>query len=226
MNPSPYRVVVAMPVQDSVCAETAFCLANLIATHVAATDDTVIPRYEEGTLLPAQRHALVAVAHKAGATHILFVDADMSFPPNALARLLAAECRVIGANCAKRSIPSGPTAANYVRGQKIPVYSGPDAHGMERVDRVGTGFLLIDMAVFEEVSAPWFETPWVPERLGFMGEDVAFCWKLAEANIPVFIDHDLSKEIGHIGSFDYRHEHIEVTRPLEEERERPLVSLQ
>jgi len=35
-----------------------------------------------------------------------------------------------------------------------------------------------------------------------------FCLKAKELEVPSFIDHDLSKEVRHIGSFEFRHEHI------------------
>lgn len=224
-----HRIAVAMAVQDAVCAPTCFDLANLISEHICRTDDTIISLYSEGSILASQRHQLVVEARREAATHILFVDSDMRFPSDAILRLLAAEVRVIGANCPKRKMPVGPTAANYdSKGRRIPVYSGPDASGIEQVARVGTGFLLVEMDVFDIVPAPWFETPWIPERLAFMGEDVAFCWKLSQAKIPLYIDHDLSRQIAHIGAFEFRHEHVETVREAEDEKaraERPLVEL-
>lgn len=220
------RVAVAMAVQDAVCAPTCFDLANLVSRHICATDDTIISLYSEGSILASQRHQLVVEARRENATHVLFVDSDMRFPEDALMRLLAAEVRVIGANCPKRKMPTGPTAANYdSRGRKIPVYTNADTHGIEQVARVGTGFLLVEMDVFDIVPAPWFETPWIPERLAFMGEDVAFCVKLAQKKIPVFIDHDLSREIAHIGAFEFRHEHVEAVREIEAVRNEPLIEL-
>lgn len=221
-----HRIAIAMPVQDAVCPATAFDLANCVAEHIVRTDDTIISLFAEGTLLASQRHNLVLAARRENASHILFVDADMRFPSDAILRLLEAEVRVVGANCAKRRMPTGPTAANYVKGKRVPVYTTDDTHGLERVDRVGTGFLLIEMSVFSQIPAPWFETPWVEAAEAFMGEDVAFCCKLQQAKIPIFIDHDVSREIGHIGSFEFRHEHVEATREHELSLEpEPLVVL-
>ena len=36
-----------------------------------------------------------------------------------------------------------------------------------------------------------------------MGETVGFCRRLGEAGIPVHIDHDLSKQLAHIGEFEF-----------------------
>jgi|SRR5215471_1962100 len=222
-----YSIAIAMPVQDAVCAQTAFDLANMVAWHQRHFMDEITMLVHEGTMLVSQRLGLVVSARRELASHILFIDSDMRFPVDALSRLLMAECRVVGCNCAKRRMPTGPTAANYdSKGRRIPVYTTPETGGLEQVDSVGTGFLLCEMSVFDAVPAPWFETPWSPAHSGFLGEDVAFCCKLAKAGIPVFIDHDLSKEIAHIGAFEYRHEHVDAVREAEAAHEpAPLVTL-
>jgi hypothetical protein len=81
--------------------------------------------------------------------------------------------------------------------------------------------MLIAMDVFEKISAPWFATPWIKDRGCFMGEDSFFCQRLHEAGIPLFIDHDLSKQVGHIGTFEYRHEHTYAFR----KQDKPLIEV-
>jgi hypothetical protein len=41
-----------------------------------------------------------------------------------------------------------------------------------------------------------------------MGEDWYFVKKLSEAGADIWIDHDLSRQIGHVGDFVYGHPHI------------------
>lgn len=225
------RVVIAVPARDEVKTRFAFDLVKLVANHLN-TGDVVIPIQSIGTLVHSQRTALAQEAQKEAATHLLFLDSDMRFPEDTVARLLAHDRPVVGANCAKRRMPTGPTAANYRKDGKQAVYTLPESTGLERVDLVGTGVMLIQMSVFDQIPAPWFASPWVPSMNTFMGEDVYFCMSLQRNGIPVFIDHDLSQEIGHIGEFEFKHAHtlaireqVEAQKQLEAEcRSQPSVN--
>ena len=214
------RIAIAVPVRDDVKARFAFDLVSAVATHQATTDDVIIPLLAEGTLLQSQRTQLVLEARQAEATHVLFIDSDMRFPADTIGRLLVHGDKIVGANCAKRKVPTGPTANNYDAATKrhVPVYTLPTSKGLERIDFLGTGVLCVPMSVFDRIAPPWFATPWDAAHMVFHGEDTFFCLKLREVGIPLYIDHDLSKEIGHIGSFEYRHEH---TYP----EEKPLIEV-
>jgi hypothetical protein len=71
--------------------------------------------------------------------------------------------------------------------------------------------MLIKREVFEGMSEPWFDMPWQTTR-GYMGEDVFFCKKAQELGYKVYIDHDVSHEIGHIGTFEFGHPHTWVVK--------------
>jgi hypothetical protein len=61
-----------------------------------------------------------------------------------------------------------------------------------------------------------FATPWDVAANGYMGEDIYFCKLLRDNAIPLYIDHDLSKHIGHIGTWEYKHQHTWAIRPQED----------
>lgn len=203
-------IAVCTPARDQVHTRFAFDLVTAICGHATKSQDTVIPLASEGTLIQSQRCELVKAALDANATHILFLDSDMRFPADIIGRMLAADAPVVAANCAKRRIPTGPTAENHGEGREV--YTMPDSTGIEKVDFVGGAVLMIRAEVFGQIPQPWFATPWVKQADTFMGEDRFFCRQLAQAGIPIVIDHDLSKEIGHIGLFEFRHEHTWVNR--------------
>jgi hypothetical protein len=48
----------------------------------------------------------------------------------------------------------------------------------------------------------------------YIGEDVFFCQKAAAAGFKIWIDHDVSKEIGHIGTFEFKHDHTWVMKEI------------
>jgi hypothetical protein len=91
----------------------------------------------------------------------------------------------------------------------------PDSTGIEEVGSIGMGVMLIKRKVFEALTEPWFETPWRNDKRGYVGEDVFFCRKAQAAGFKIYIDHDVSKEIGHIGTFEFKHDHTWVMRDLE-----------
>jgi hypothetical protein len=158
----------------------------------------------KSSLLPEGRARLVARAYDFEATHILFVDTDMKFPPDTIARLLNHNLACVGVNYPRKNMEARPTAYLDSPDYVGPVWSGENATGIQEVSVLGFGCVLIDMRVFDKLDLPFFAIePQAPEFVKHVGEDVYFCRKLHKAGIPVHIDHDLSKQIAHIGDFEY-----------------------
>lgn len=156
------------------------------------------------SLLPEGRARLVARAYDYKATHILFCDTDMKFPPDTIVRLLNHNVAVVGANYPRKNIEARPTAYLDSPDYVGPVWTGQNSEGLQEVSIIGLGCALIDMRVFDQLDLPFFAiTPQPPENVKHMGEDVYFCKKLHDIGIPVHIDHDLSKQVGHVGRFEY-----------------------
>jgi hypothetical protein len=152
------------------------------------------------SLLHQSRQLLVEKALiETHATHILFVDTDQTFPADTVHRLAAHGKMVVGANIVQRKIPMVPCAIG-LDGKRL--WTKPDSTGLEEVGMLGTGLVLINTKVFKALEAPFFLQPF-DEKFGFVGEDTYFCNKLREAGIKLWVDHDLSKEVGHLGQFEY-----------------------
>jgi len=128
------------------------------------------------------------------ASHILWLDADMTFPKDAALRLLAHDKEVVAANYVTRVPPSRPTARKD--GQCV---FSHDAEGLESVDHVGMGVFLMKTAIVADLPRPrfWYSTETETE-------DVYFCRLLRAAHRCIWIDHDLSKKVGHVGQHIYR----------------------
>jgi hypothetical protein len=146
------------------------------------------------------------------AAKILTVDMIPAVLDPLVTGLLKHDQPIVAANCARRRMPTGPTAQNYdAEGKRQAVYTMPESTGLEEVGSIGTGIMLIKREVFEGMSEPWFDMPWQTSR-GYMGEDVFFCKKAQELGYKIYIDHDVSKEIGHIGTFEFRHDHTWIVK--------------
>lgn len=180
-------ITICTPTRDDVDAGFAMSLAYLMRSY---TDSNFIVML--GTLLPNLRQGLVKQAMSIGSSHVLFIDSDMSFPPYTLHQLMRADKDIIGANCVQR------TQDEWTARKDGHFVSSLNKTGIEQVDTLGFGVTLIKMKVFETVERPWFNTPYDGEK--HEGEDVSFCRKARDAGFKIFIDHDLSQEIGHVAS--------------------------
>lgn len=188
---------------------------NLVALTMAIMQKPV-PGYDktylkianqQGSILPKSRQELVQKAIAEKCSHVLFIDSDQGFPAWTLHKLASAGKMVVAANIPVKRIPSLPTArdksATWPGGDVV--YTRKNSTGLRQVWRVGTGIMLINLDVFRDQPLPWFETKWTPEINDFMGEDWFFCQWLEAKGIPIFIDHDLSKVVTHIGHYEYSH---------------------
>jgi len=211
-------VAVCTPARDMVHTMYTYDLVNMVAYHTMNTNDAVSLKISQGTLIANQRAELSLDAMQENCSHVLFVDSDMRFPQDMIGRLLKHDLDIVATNCARRRMPTGPTAQLYKdNGDRELVWTMPDSTGLQEVGSVGMGVMLIKANVFAALSEPWFETPWRHDKRGYIGEDVFFCQKAAAAGFKIYIDHDVSKEIGHIGTFEFKHDHTWVMRNLEEQ---------
>lgn len=199
---SKQRVAICVPARDDVRALTAMDLAKLVAfTAIEApgTIDDADVDFVLGTFLVEQRTALIERALTHSITHVLFIDADMRFPSYALCHLLARHRQIIGVNYRGRYPPHRPVAIANKRGKRLPVGRGK---GVQPVYATGFGVMLIAVDVFRRLPRPWFTTGWT-ERDGHVSDDTIFCVRVAETlRIPTYVDHDLSRKVGHLGVVD------------------------
>ena len=209
-------IAVCTPARDMVHTMYSYDLVNMVAYHTLNTNDAVSLKISQGTLIANQRAELSLDAMGEGCTHILFIDSDMRFPQDMIGRLLKHDLDIVATNCARRRMPTGPTAQLYKEnGERELVWTMPESTGLQEVGSVGMGVMLIKANVFASLAEPWFETPWRHDKRGYIGEDVYFCQKAAAAGFKIWIDHDVSKEIGHIGTFEFKHDHTWVMKEIE-----------
>lgn len=206
------KVGICIPARGQVEVGTAFDLAALVNYTNKNSKHEVNLYTSMGTLIFDQRNNMVQSALDDGCTHVLFIDADMRFPKNSLIRLLDHNKAIVGVNATTRSEPVKPTAKTLeVKDDHViwhPVFSkGKD--GIEIVDGIGCGVMLIDTCVFKELEKPWFFFEKLPNDK-ILGEDIYFCIKSADIGFKTYVDHTLSQEIKHIGSYQFGWHNIEM----------------
>ena len=201
------NVLICVPALGSCAVGFCYSLARAMVHFTALSyggEKKVDVTFVKSSHLPESRTRLVARAYELEASHILWLDSDMKFPADTIARLLNHNLAVVGANYPTKEMEARPTAyaddENYVG----PVWTGERSEGVAQVAACGMGVLLTDMRVFDALSPPFFAfEPQGPDFVKQLGEDVYFCQKLGKAGIPVHVDHDLSKQVAHIGEFEF-----------------------
>jgi hypothetical protein len=188
------RLAIAVPAHDNVSALFANDLARLYAATQAAVPVCTLAMAVGTFVHQARENLLRDVVGLWGATHVLWLDADMTFPPDAALRLLKHDTDVVAANYVTRVAPSRPTARRD--GQCV---SSLDATGLEAVDHVGMGVFLMRTSVVHGIPSPRFWYSTATET-----EDVYFCNLLRKSGHTIYVDHDLSKSVGHVGTHTYR----------------------
>lgn len=178
-------IIICTPTKDTIHSGTAFDLVQLVK-HSPEANFAV----SQGTILPNQRTNLIRKVIESHAGHVLFIDSDMRFPEDTIDKLLSHKKDIIGANCKHRQANKW-TAGISSRGKT----------GIQEVDNIGFGVTLIRTEVFIKMAEPWFATPY--DGVQFVGEDVFFCRKAKEMGYKIFIDHDLSQDVKHIGSYEF-----------------------
>ena len=211
---------ILIPTRDFVNSGFSYDLARLVGFTVGNTNHKVVLYTSSGTLLSAQRQDLAKSAIEAGCSHTLWLDSDMRFPKDTIVRLLAHDTGIVCANYAKRRFPTEPIAVRKNTTDEDAktiqrVYTEDHSTGLVDVDYCGMGVMLVKAEVYKTMEYPWFAIPWVPNAQDYMGEDVWFCRRAAENGTITYIDQDLSKEVHHIGSFEFKHEHTLTCRDVE-----------
>ena len=184
----------------------AYDLARAMSFHTATTDDRVMLYTSHGTLIASQRMELARQALEEKADYLLWLDSDMRFPRETIGHLMLRDKPIVAANYATRRMPVKPVAMMDNDGEIGRVYTAPDSEGLQPVDYIGMGVMMVKREVFEKVEAPWFAIPYSTVGQHYIGEDVFFCRKAREAGYEVLVDHDLSHQVKHVGTFEYSHE--------------------
>ena len=167
------------------------CLAHLSYVSTMYCDLSVM--IAEGSIVSC-RNRLVLGALEAKASHLLFIDADNTFPADGLARLLKHDKDIVCASYARRKPPYAVLGEWINNGTNlVPATKAP------------AGFLLIKTGVFEKINPPWFTEPidfsmrTENNILGQTSDDIYFCDQAIKAGLQIWIDLEITTQMGHIG---------------------------
>jgi hypothetical protein len=203
------KIAICTPYYGDVTPQYALSLANLILFtgrcqfefngHPAVPE--IKPFMRTSSLVPEARTWLADDALEWGANYLLWIDSDHSFPEDALVRLLSHNRDMIGANYARRTRPSLPTARDDRGGPIWTTEAQAKAGEVQEVHDVGLGFCLVSVPVIQALKAtgkPLFALAMSPDYKHFVGEDYYFCELVRGSGRKIHVDHALSWEVGHV----------------------------
>lgn len=215
--------MVAVPCYDGkINIHAAFQLAQLAHAAFQYGFQLQLSHIEGCSIITKARNALAHRFMQSDCTDLLFIDADINFKvPDVLRILALSEGRDIVAG----AYPRRSEDRRFFTDVHYPIEL---SDGLLRVERVGTGFMLIRRHVFErleELHPEWkffvnventhhtafFDFKQTPD--GYIGEDYLFCDRAREAGFSVWIDPEIN--LGHFGSTEYTgHFGEQVVQPL------------
>jgi hypothetical protein len=209
------RVAILTPAGDMCHTGFAMSLAHMVQKTLLDPPESLEALSVNSfgvSILPWGRQVLAKSAIELGVTHMLWIDSDMEFPSDMLLRFLKRDEPIIGINAMNRRKPFRNTALTAL---DAPLVTNEHSSGLEKVWRMGFGVVWMSVEVFERMELPWFEFVWVPEVSVFMGEDYSFFEKAKALGYELYVDHDISKGVYHLGTFAYNPQMIPVAQELQ-----------
>lgn len=198
------RLSIGVPSSGFVRAGFAHSLANMMG-HLASIGIQSKPgatlliqlNLVEGSVIHMAREEIITRSLEQECTHVLFLDDDMVFEADILDILMSRNKSVVLTNyLLKTSNPVFLTVDN----QNKNVITNEQSTGIQSVNSGGFGVSLFNIEVFKTTPQPWFLPLWVPEIKRYTTEDVPFFHRIRKVGFEVYVDHDASKKVSHIGN--------------------------
>lgn len=141
-----------------------------------------------------------------GFTHYLFIDADIIVKEEDIKRLLEYDFDIVSGAYKSRESEYSYVGGLFKRDESGGITDAlklkTDTDGLNEVDWVGGGCVLIKKEVFESLPFPWFRYPILEktvdgkEHCKMIFEDVGFCMLAKEHGFKIWMDCDV--EVTHL----------------------------
>lgn len=190
------KILIGIPLGAGVAAE--FFRSFLPAINLLPEEGEIRLQYMKWGNAVNARNDIVKDFLDGDHTHLFWMDSDMSFPENCLSRLLERGLAIVGGLYCMKLPPFATTAFHRPNGN-VENYVPKVGEGVVEVDAIGTGCLLTERRVYEDIEWPWFqyvEDPPGSQRM--MTEDSYFCEQAAKAGFTVHCDTTVL--CGHVGA--------------------------
>lgn len=188
-------ISICVPARDQVHTVFARSLAYL-TSRLTSKNIKYELHIVSGSVISESRTQLANEALQANATHILWLDSDLHFPPNVVEIFLQHNKDIVAATYSTRYAPYKSVAFVDPNNTDQRLES---SHGLHKVWAVGMGCMMIKTDVLKNLSKPWFYHQYNKETDNFSGEDIWFCNTATQSGYDVWVDADVSMKLAHIG---------------------------
>lgn len=189
----PIRVHLGIGCQGTVMSKT---FASIMGVLITSPDKVTGYSMRQGGDIVSARTFCVQDAIEKKATHIFFVDSDMSFPPDTLEKLLAHNKEIVTVEYNRRKLPSESVTTPLEKKSETKLY---------KARNIGGGCLLIKLEIFSRIlkplAKPWFNFGRGRDGMVVIGEDTWFANTARDAGIDSWIDPTI--KVGHVGEYLY-----------------------
>lgn len=193
----PIRLAIAIP-GESMPIESVRCFGRLLLELTTRPPPGLVEVSQSmfaSSMLPYARAKVIGGALAGGATHVLCLDSDMTYPPDVVHRLLQHGRPFVACNATTRRPP-----IRWVAKAKdgTTIESDREKAPLTKASVCGIAVALIERRVFEAIEAPLFNFEHTEN--GWRGEDVWFCDRAIAAGFAPMVDNRASLRIGHVGA--------------------------
>jgi hypothetical protein len=210
------KIFLGLPVYGAYNAHFVHSLLALAARRPRPFEIVIRPLVGESHVGRA-RNRLAAQFLASDCTHLLFIDTDIVFSPEHIARLASHSKAIVAGLYPKKQLELD-WVYNCIPGEE----TRPD--GLQRVKYAGTGCLMIARHVFEEMRVRYPEIEYDPDdgdepgvkwdffssgvwtdpssgRRRWLSEDWYFCQRAQELGFGIWMDTEVA--LKHVGEFVY-----------------------
>ena len=187
------KVVIGLPALEMMKTKTAHAIGCLIVENPDLILDFLLIQSCD---IASNRMWLAKQSVEKGATHLLFVDSDMLFPPSSLKTLLSRDKDIIGVEYNKRQFPLQTVTAYDTSVEKSTTEPF-------KVGIAGTGLMLIKTEVFKnpKMDKNWFSFGRNADGKNVIGEDGWFCNTARDAGYEIWVDPTI--KVLHLGEYGF-----------------------
>lgn len=153
----------------------------------------------KSSIVTHSRNLAVDAGLETRAEWMLFLDSDMVFPGDIIARLMRHNRPVVGATYPRKIQPLG-FIGNRLDGAPLSLKD----KGLVEASRLPAGCLLIKAEIFSRMKKPFFRCGYDEQTGEILGEDFWFSDRLRSLGYSLWCDMDASRHVEHIGPCRYQ----------------------
>lgn len=191
------KIAIGLPTRGEVHIKTVYSLLRAV-NELSPNEICLI--FKQGTYIHEMRNQTVELAIHQKCDYLMFIDSDITFPPDGITKLIGRNKDIIGGMYNHKELPQKSTIRMVdEKGEYLEQFVIPEEE-IFKVYGLPTGFMLIKLDAIKDIKDPFDFGKRVDGTL--IGEDINFCIRAKEEQgIDSWCDPTIT--IKHIGDFEF-----------------------